>query len=165
VFTYVPLCTRHAEETRAEVEAYWGQVRRFNPPPPPPVPEAAPPPAPSTGTIYYVKSGGHIKIGWASDLAARLRAYPPGSELLASHPGTRADERRLHTRFAVHRSHGREWYPLAPVVLAHIDRVVTEHGTPDKATFGAKPVEVAQPRPKQVTGMRHRNVSTARRIG
>ncbi len=104
------------------------------------------------GWIYYVKNAGHIKIGWTADLTTRLRHYPPGSELLAVHPGTRTDEARLHKRFTVHRTHGREWYPLAAVLVQHVDAMVREHGKPDAVTFGARPVEVLTPhRLKQVT--------------
>lgn len=110
---------------------------------------------PVDGTVYYVKVGGsHIKIGWTSDLAKRMRKYPPNTELLGTHPGSRADELRLHRRFAVHRSHGREWYPLVPVLLDHIKRVVAEHGAPDAATFAAKPTEVPTPRDKQPVKVR-----------
>ena len=104
------------------------------------------------GTIYYVQSGGHIKIGWTSDLTKRMRQYPPNCQLLANHPGTRADEQRLHKRFAAHRSHGREWYPLAPVILHHIDMMKTKHGDPDAVAFGAQPVTVPQHRGPQYVG-------------
>jgi hypothetical protein len=108
--------------------------------------------APAEGIIYFLQVGGHIKIGWTSDLAKRMHAYPPNALLLATHPGLRKDELRLHKMFAVHRSHGREWYPLAPVILEHIKRVVAKYGKPVEVTFGAKPVEVPQPRPHQYIG-------------
>jgi hypothetical protein len=98
--------------------------------------------------IYYVQVGGHIKIGWTSQLEQRMRNYPPNTVLLAVHPGSRSDERKLHRRFAVHRSHGQEWYPLVPVVLDHIKRMLAEHGSPPVVFFGARPVEVPQPRSK-----------------
>lgn len=101
--------------------------------------------APREGTVYFLRSGGHIKIGWTSDLAKRMRTYPPDSTLLAHHPGTRKDEQCLHRKFAVHRTHGREWYTLSPVILEHIKGVVAEHGQPDTVDFGAKPVAVPQP--------------------
>lgn len=106
-------------------------------------------------TIYFVQVGGHIKIGWTTDLQRRMRAYPPNTQLLAAQPGTRAQEQALHRRFAVHRSHGREWYPLAPQLLEHIRAVVREHGEPEVVDFGARPVEVPQPRPKQFTKPKH----------
>lgn len=131
---------------------------------PTPAPEPVEKPkrtAPTDGVVYYVKVGGtHIKIGWASDLTKRMRQYPPNTELLAAHPGTRADEQRLHKRFAVHRSHGREWYPLVPVVLDHVQRMVQQHGKPDDVQFGAKPTTVPQPRPKHFVGTRGRGKST-----
>lgn len=117
------------------------------------------------GVVYYVKNAGHIKIGWTSDLPRRMRQYPPGCELMAHHAGTRADETALHQRFAVHRSHGREWYPLAPVVLDHIQRMVAEHGQPDRVDFTARPVSVPQARQKQFVAMRSRSGGTFGRAG
>lgn len=102
-----------------------------------------------TEVIYYAKIGGHLKIGYTSRLEQRMRSYPPNTELLAVHPGTREDERQLHRQFAVHRSHGAEWYPLVPVILEHIERVIAKHGKPPEVTFGAKPVQVPQPRSKE----------------
>jgi hypothetical protein len=114
--------------------------------------------SPPDGVVYYANvGGGHIKIGWTSDLAKRMRQYPPNTVLLAVHPGTRADERKLHKRFAVHRAFGTEWYPMVPVILDHIARVVAEHGQPPAVTFGAKPTKVPTPRPKQVVAMRSRS--------
>src|SRR5690606_1209348 len=40
------------------------------------------------GWIYYVHTDGKVKIGYSTDITRRLRAYPPGSEVLAVHPGT-----------------------------------------------------------------------------
>lgn len=98
-------------------------------------------PEPTTepaGTVYFVRSGGYIKIGWTSDLAKRMRAYPPDTTLLAVMPGTRKDERATHRRFAHLLTHGREWFPLAPQILEHIDQVVAEHGAPPVVDFAAK---------------------------
>lgn len=109
---------------------------------------AAPPEPKREGVVYYVQVGGHIKIGWTSRLEQRMRSYPPNTILLAVHPGSRADEKQLHKRFAVHRSHGQEWYPLVPVILDHIKRVIADHGEPPATIFGARAVEV--PRPHQL---------------
>lgn len=120
---------------------------------------------PTMGIVYFVQVGAHIKIGWTSDLANRMHDYPPNTVLLATHPGKRKDEQRLHKMFAVHRSHGREWYPLVPVILDHIKRVVAEHGAPVVVGFGAKPTEVPQPRQRQyVGGDRIGNGSTPRMV-
>jgi hypothetical protein len=159
------LCVAHALEVWREVNA--AQLATTGDLMPAVIPAAPEPeprrPVPVTdGTIYYVKVGGsHIKIGWTSDLTRRMTEYPPNTELLAAHPGTRAEERKMHKRFAVHRSHGREWYPLVPVILDHIKRVVAEHGVPDVTRFGAKPTEVPTPRAKQCTKVRGRSGPSA----
>lgn len=98
------------------------------------------------GFVYFLKIDGHIKIGWASNLANRMRAYAPTSQLLAVEPGTRVDEAKLHKRFAVHRTHGREWYAPVPSITHHIADVVGRHGTPDPVAFAAKPVTIPTPR-------------------
>lgn len=112
-------------------------------------------PAVVNGVVYYLRSGGYIKIGWASNLQKRMKAYPPDTMLLATEPGTRADEQRRHRTFAVHRTHGREWYAMVPPLMEHIDKVKRENGEPDAVVFAAKPVTVPRPhsnktRPKSV---------------
>jgi hypothetical protein len=96
-------------------------------------------PTNTAGTIYYLRVGENIKIGWAGDLAYRMRQYPPNSELLASHPGTRDDERELHRRLSECRTHGREWYSPTVILMRHIEGVIAEHGTPPTVRFVAKP--------------------------
>ncbi len=98
--------------------------------------------APIDGTVYILRCGGYIKIGWTSDLTKRMRAYQPDTLLLATMPGTRKDEHRLHQRFAHLRTHGREWYPLAPQITGYVTRITAEHGHPDPVTFAAKPTTV-----------------------
>lgn len=106
-----------------------------------------PEPEPVAGWVYYVETGGYIKIGWTSDLQARMRAYPPSFRLLAVEPGEQALEARRHRQFAVHRTHGREWYPLAAVLTQHVDRILAEHGEPPKVDFAGRPVQVPMPPP------------------
>lgn len=153
----IPLCDTHSQVVCDQVtkdrEQLWAAIeaRRIRNGTtgdilPTPLPKGATEPE-RVEVVYYVQVGGHIKIGWTSRLEQRMRAYPPNTLLLAVHPGSRADEKQLHKRFAVHRSHGNEWYPLVPVILDHIKRVVAEHGEPPESTFGARPVEV--PRPHQ----------------
>lgn len=112
--------------------------------------------APVDGIVYYLRSGGYIKIGWTSDLTKRMRAYSPDSLLLATEPGPRALEAKRHRMFAAHRTHGREWYALAPALTRHIDQLKAEHGEPDPVAFAAQPVQVPQPRPKQYVGGNNR---------
>lgn len=94
------------------------------------------------GTVYMLRCGGYVKIGWTSDLANRMRAYQPDSQLLATMPGTRKDENRLHKRFAHLRTHGREWYSIAPQITEYAQILVAKHGQPDPVTFAAKPVTI-----------------------
>ena len=67
------------------------------------------------GHIYFAQSehGGPVKIGFTTDLEQRLRnlqsASPYPLVLRATFPGTEADERKLHRRFAANRLHG-EWF-------------------------------------------------------
>jgi hypothetical protein len=111
----------------------------------PPAPEPPKKPTPVDGVVYYLRVGSYIKIGWASDLAKRMRAYPPDSVLLATEPGTRKDETRRHRMFAAHRTHGREWYAMVPSLLHHIDMLKERHGQPNAVAFAARPVEVPRP--------------------
>jgi hypothetical protein len=157
----IPLCTAHItiahgvwENTQSNdrddtVYAFTAYVSE----PQPAKPERKPTPH---GTVYYVRSGGFIKIGWTSSLQGRMKAYPPDSVLLATEPGTRADETRRHRQFAAHRTHGREWYAMTADLMRHIDRVKTDHGEPDTVAFAAQPVKVPQPRPKQYVGGNYR---------
>lgn len=98
--------------------------------------------APVDGTVYMLRCGGYVKIGWTSDLTKRMRAYQPDSVLMATMPGTRKDETRLHKRFAHLRTHGREWYSIAPQITEYAAILVAKHGQPDPVTFAAKPVTV-----------------------
>lgn len=100
---------------------------------------------PQQGMVYFLRSGAYIKIGWTGNLKRRMRTHSPDSVLLATMPGTREDEAHLHRRFAVHRTHGREWYAMVPALTDHIAAVVREHGEPDPVTFAAKPVQVPRP--------------------
>lgn len=102
------------------------------------------------GWIYYVLTDGKIKIGYSTNITRRLRAYPPGSEVLAVHPGTPDLEKQIHRDFDAHRVAGREWFRPDPEILDHCERVVAEHGDPQR--FAPK---VRDPHAsKQVTSVR-----------
>lgn len=100
------------------------------------------------GWVYYVAVGERIKVGFATDVNKRLRAYPPESTLLAVHPGTPTLEKDMHNKLAVWRVAGREWYSRSDEVLAHIDRVLAEFGPPP-AKFQPAFREPGRPRTKQ----------------
>jgi hypothetical protein len=77
--------------------------------------EQAPPEPRRIWIVYFIQAlpGGNIKIGTTADLEARFRNIQADSPvkltILATMPGARAVERRLHTRFAHLREHG-EWF-------------------------------------------------------
>jgi hypothetical protein len=102
------------------------------------------------GTIYYIRIGEHIKVGYAKNLDSRLSAYPPTATLLATHPGTRKDEQALHSLFTAHRVAGREWYAPAAELMAHIDRVTAEPGKPAADPFAQRLVKAPKQEPTQM---------------
>jgi hypothetical protein len=75
------------------------------------------------GYIYYLRVGDLIKIGYTLYLEDRMKAYPPNSELLATHPGTRQTERQMHHRFLHLLKQGREWFIEGDDLMAHIEDV------------------------------------------
>ena len=78
--------------------------------------------------IYFVRAdrSRYCKIGWTSDLAARLPKLQTGNhlplKLLAAIPGTRAEEGSLHQRFARDRASG-EWFALSLALREFIDEI------------------------------------------
>jgi len=71
--------------------------------------------------VYFIQSsGGPIKIGSASDVAARLKSLQTGSAdeltLLAMTEGGEFRERELHARFAADRLRG-EWFAPSPELI------------------------------------------------
>lgn len=75
------------------------------------------------GTIYYLRVGNLIKIGYTANMDQRMRQYPPNAELLAQHPGTMLTEKQIHNRLVVHLAKGREWFKPHEKVLKHIEGV------------------------------------------
>jgi hypothetical protein len=76
--------------------------------------------------VYFIqaKSGGPIKIGCARSLKCRLRQLQVGNpaklQILASVPGTIADERAIQKRFSDSRAH-LEWFHPTPELLQLIE--------------------------------------------
>lgn len=147
-FGDVPLCTTHLYEAWRiacdSAESYDKYQRRcelialaddggdrrsirggYKVPPRRQRPEAA-----RRGTIYYLKVDGFIKIGYATHLTTRMKAYPPSAQLLVAYPGTMADETVLHDLMAEHRAARREWYHPDPRLLDHIHCMINRHGAP-----------------------------------
>ena len=66
------------------------------------------------GYVYFAEAeNGLIKIGYSGDLNNRIRNLNGGSpikiQLLASKPGTKNDEEKLHAKFKKYRKRG-EWF-------------------------------------------------------
>lgn len=78
---------------------------------------------PPIETVYYVQVGNRIKIGYTTSLANRVRAYPPGSRLLAYEPGGLALEAQRHAQFGADLDAGREWFRPSEPLLAHIEQI------------------------------------------
>lgn len=78
--------------------------------------------------IYFVRSGDAVKIGFTSDLEARLRVLRTDTageiELLAVMEGDRREEARLHADFK-HLRIKREWFRAEEELLAFIGLVNT----------------------------------------
>jgi hypothetical protein len=81
------------------------------------------------GHVYYLRVGEQIKIGFSADVKRRLRAYPPGSELLAVEPGTKTLELGRHRQFVECLDAGREWFRPEAKLLEHIASVHAQHGS------------------------------------
>src|SRR5262249_45238273 len=73
--------------------------------------------------VYFVRAGDAIKIGVTRDVERRLRALATGSavplELLATLPGGRSLEKKLHERFRRFHVRG-EWFRADEVLLRYI---------------------------------------------
>jgi len=79
------------------------------------------------GCVYFVRVPGFIKIGWTTDITARIAGMQTGSphliELLATRPGSIQDERDMHSRFA-HLHFRGEWFHEHPLILTYIEKKV-----------------------------------------
>lgn len=105
------------------------------------------------GDIYYLRQNGLIKVGWSSDLTARLRAYGPNVELLCHHPGSRTEETHLHRNLRADLVRGREWYRSdGPVITMFLEQALAKYGAPS----GWAQYEWTEPRADIIRQRRHR---------
>lgn len=79
------------------------------------------------GTLYALDTlNGLVKLGFTSrPLWQRVAQYPPMFTVIASTPGTKADERDLHRALKPARAMGREWYYVSPEVVRTINAWIT----------------------------------------
>lgn len=100
----------------------------------------------TTGFIYFLRCGEFVKIGYSKSPTVRFRtletAIPFAYEVLATHPGTRANELALHKVLREHH-HRREWFrwcdAIAEIVQYGLPRFDTEprgRGPRDKEAAG-----------------------------
>lgn len=75
--------------------------------------------------VYFVRFADYRKIGWTSDLPARLvdleKNLPKPLTILHSRPGSKADEWALHKQFSHLRLRG-EWFRVVPELLDFIEQ-------------------------------------------
>lgn len=105
----------------------------------------------ATKHIYFIEAGdgGPIKIGVTKDIDKRIKQLQPGTtaplRLLASIPGSHADERTLHRYFAVERRNG-EWFSGGGAVRAFAMSIPSM--TPDEVVAAVRAmVPVKPPKP------------------
>lgn len=86
--------------------------------------DTTPPPGPPS--VYFIRGGARIKIGWSKDPKKRLSHLVTGSsealELLAATGGGADDEQHVHQAFR-HAHVRREWFRASPWLLALVDWV------------------------------------------
>lgn len=138
---------RQKDETIAHLRRWLAEERKSEPA------KKARKQAPVDGTVYFLRVGGYIKIGWTSNLEKRMRQYQPDTQLLACKPGTRKEEHRLHRKFAHLKTHGREWFPLAPQITEEVEQTIADHGAPPVVDFSARKAKrIVGPRLAQPIG-------------
>lgn len=81
--------------------------------------------------VYYVRIGDYIKIGYSTNLTARLSALRVSrDDVMATEPGGPKLERVRHRQFAHLRNGRRENFAPAQDLLDHIASVLAAHGQP-----------------------------------
>lgn len=104
----IQLCERHIEQAWAAHQIITGQatVPELNPDPNRDVYSLA-----AQGTVYFIRIGDLLKIGWTSKPLERMRSLKPDA-ILHFQPGSRRDEAKMHAKFIDHLVKGREWFEI-----------------------------------------------------
>jgi hypothetical protein len=82
---------------------------------------------PRRSFIYYIRTGGRIKIGHTTNLSRRLSQYPPDVEILYLQNGDKTLERTEHQRFRCYLADGREWFQDRPEVTHPIAEMAAQN--------------------------------------
>lgn len=88
------------------------------------------------GAVYFIraKTGGPVKIGFATDVDDRLRALQTSHhselELVNAIGGSYADENALHERFKAYRLKG-EWFRLTGALKRYLDKLPALDARPE----------------------------------
>lgn len=111
----IALCERHIEKAWAAYQVLMGAN----------VPEKLADPKrdvrslDARGTVYVIRVGDMIKIGWTSRPQARLTELKADAVLHFS-GGTRRDEYRLQGQCMDHLVKGREWFDTSPAMIQFV---------------------------------------------
>jgi hypothetical protein len=117
----MPICDRHAIATYRKVEV---TLREAVPPRPKLVEPTKRTKAfrnarDRMGTVYFMRFGRLVKIGFSTNIRSRVSSLRP-DELLATMPGTLRDEDALHHKFGSAWVHG-EYFEATSELMAFID--------------------------------------------
>jgi hypothetical protein len=73
--------------------------------------------------VYFIRNGSRIKIGWSTNLKARLSSLSlPRDSVELTIPGGPSEEDRLHEKFSRERVGRSEWFEASPELEAFIER-------------------------------------------
>ncbi len=102
----IELCDRHALKTYRRVQAAMKLAQHKD--------RSIKSLAEGHGSIYVVRLGNRIKIGFTTNVTQRFREIPH-EEVIGTFRGSTADEKRLHKKFESHRI-VREWFNDCPEI-------------------------------------------------
>lgn len=106
-----------------------------------------------TTAVYFLELDGLIKIGFTADL--RFRQITLGGNYRGAMFGGREIERTLHDEFAAFRRSG-EWFDPDPILLATVDRLISERGVSGDACLSLTDPETD---PKESLAKREKEIA------
>lgn len=111
----IALCDRHLQKAWAAYQILNG----VQAPPAEADPERDVTSLDARGTVYVIRVGELIKIGWTSNPNKRWNELQADA-VLHSTPGTRRDEYRMHGQCIDHLAKGREWFHANAAMTRYI---------------------------------------------